>query len=132
MRVEFLLKKIREHARLALEAFPGYHEKEDTAGFNNLAMECFQASNYMIDLAEEAVARNDYGFPSTYAENFSSLRKNGLLTNQEEEILVKMVSLRNKIAHEYHVINPGQLVELYEIVSRIVPVAEKIVKGIKE
>ncbi len=42
--------------------------------YNTLAMECFQAANTLIDLAQYIVAKKKLGFPSTYRSFLRSLK----------------------------------------------------------
>ena len=91
-------------------------------------MECFQVANYVIDLAEEVVAEKSLGFPSTYKETFVILHRAGYLGDDEKDVLIRIVMLRNRIAHEYHIIKEDELMELYSIVASIEGIVEKLAR----
>ena len=48
--------------------------------YNTLAMECSQAANTLIDLAQYIVAKKKLGFPSTYRELFEILENEGYIS----------------------------------------------------
>ena len=68
--------------------------------YNTLAMECFQAANTLIDLAQYIVAKKKLGFPSTYRELFEVLESEGYISENELKTFKRLIFLRNLIAHE--------------------------------
>ena len=132
MRVDFLFTKIQEHSRKAVEGYNLFIREKNDVHFNNLTMECFQASNYFLDLAEEAVSLLHLGYPANYSDSFVFLQRKGVVSEDEKNQLVEIVALRNRIAHEYHYIREKELLKLFQIVNGIVPIASKIVDAIKK
>ncbi|MEO0095498.1 MAG: HepT-like ribonuclease domain-containing protein [candidate division WOR-3 bacterium] len=74
--------------------------------YNTMAMECFQAANALIEIAEYLVSQKKLGMPSSYREIFELLNTGGLIDSQELENFKRIVFLRNLIAHEYYRISP--------------------------
>jgi len=86
--------------------------------YNTLAMECFQAANAIIDLAQYIVAKKKLGFPSTYRELFEILANEGYISEDELKTFKRLIFLRNLIAHEYYRISESELVEIVNLLEK--------------
>lgn len=86
--------------------------------YNTLAMECFQAANTLIDLAQYMVAKKKLGFPSTYRELFEILEKEGYISEDELKTFKRLIFLQNLIAHEYYRISESELLEMVNLLER--------------
>ncbi len=86
--------------------------------YNTLAMECFQAVNTLIDLAQYMVAKKKLGFPSTYRELFEILKSEGYINEDELKVFKRLIFLRNLIAHEYYRISESELIEMANLLER--------------
>lgn len=128
IRIDFLCAKIDEHAKKAENAYELYRENDDELHFNNLCMECFQASNYLIDFCQLTVKELALGFPESYKEFVESLLQHDAISKEEAELLLRVISLRNKIAHEYHIIHKGSLIELYLAIRESPQIKNKLMK----
>ncbi len=83
-----------------------------------MAMERFQASNTLIDLAQYIVAKKKLGFPSTYRELFELLESEGYISEDELRTFKRLVFLRNLIAHEYYRISESELLEMVNLLEK--------------
>ncbi len=115
MRLEENILRFEEHYAKALELRD--LELSDYFAFTALAMECFQATNALIEIAEHIVVGKRLGTPSSYREIFDLLQKHGLLTAGEHDAARKLVYLRNLIAHEYHKISAEELRKAVELLG---------------
>lgn len=86
--------------------------------YNTLAMECFQAANALIDLAQYIVAKKKLGFPSTYRELFEVLESEGYISEDELKTFKRLIFLRNLIAHEYYRISESELLEMVNLLEK--------------
>ncbi|MCD6493988.1 MAG: DUF86 domain-containing protein [Archaeoglobaceae archaeon] len=86
--------------------------------YNTLAMECFQAANTLIDLAQYIVAKKKLGFPSTYRELFEILENEGYISEDELRTFKRLIFLRNLIAHEYYRISESELLEMVNLLEK--------------
>lgn len=86
--------------------------------YNTLAMECFQAANTLIDLAQYIVAKKKLGFPSTYRELFEVLESEGYISEDELKTFKRLIFLRNLIAHEYYRIFESELLEMVNLLEK--------------
>ena len=86
--------------------------------YNTLAMECFQAVNTLIDIAQYIVMKKRLGFPSTYRELFEILEEAGYISEEELKAFKRLVFLRNLIAHEYYRISENELLEMVNLLEK--------------
>ena len=86
--------------------------------YNTLAMECFQAVNTLIDIAQYIVMKKRLGFPSTYRELFEILEEAGYISGEELKAFKRLVFLRNLIAHEYYRISENELLEMVNLLEK--------------
>ena len=86
--------------------------------YNTMAMECFQAANTLIDLAQYIVAKKKLGFPSTYRELFEILENEGYISEDELRTFKRLIFLRNLIAHEYYRISESELLEMVNLLEK--------------
>lgn len=84
------ISKLKEHIFLdSLDA-------QDIAVFN-LQM----AIQKCVDIGNHFYSEWDIGAPSSYSDVFDELRRRKVVTRGMTEKLIRMVGLRNRIAHEY-------------------------------
>jgi uncharacterized protein YutE (UPF0331/DUF86 family) len=96
--------------------------------FNALAMECFQAVNATIELAEFTISERKLGYPANYKESFEMLQKAGVIDATAVTQLKQLVFYRNLVAHEYHVMTPKELMDM----SRNLDTIQQFVLRIKK
>lgn len=104
--VENILR-FEEHLRRARELVN--KDLNDYFVYTALAMECFQAVNALIEVAEYVVVRKRLGIPSSYREIFEILHRQGWLSGEELQAAKSLVFIGNVIAHEYHRLRPEDL-----------------------
>lgn len=104
----------------------------DQTTYSALAMECFQAVNAAIALANQLITEENLGFPATYKEIFEILNQQKIIGEEELKKTKRLVFLRNLIAHEYYRIKAEELREMAELLTTLEKTAEKIKKHIKE
>jgi len=97
--------------------------------YNTLAMECFQAVNTLIDIAQYIVMKKRLGFPSTYRELFEILEKAGYISEEELKAFKRLVFLRNLIAHEYYRISENELLEMVNLIEKCSDFVNRIKEG---
>ncbi|MCK4319563.1 DUF86 domain-containing protein [Candidatus Micrarchaeota archaeon] len=124
--VNLLIRKIKEHVNDAKTAYAGFREKSDKIMFNNLAMECFQACNYIISLAGFLIEKKSWGYPTSYSEMFRTLNERNIISENELKGFLKIISLRNRIAHEYYEIDKERLLGIYSTLVALEKTIEKI------
>ncbi|MDK2372662.1 MAG: DUF86 domain-containing protein [Candidatus Korarchaeota archaeon] len=91
--------------------------------YTALAMECFQATNSLIEIGERFVVDLDR-YPATYSDIFQIMYEEGAITREELRALKRLIFLRNPIAHEYYGISEEELREMADLLD----VAERIVR----
>ena len=98
------------------------HERrdlEDRKNFYALAMVLFSLMNAVIDLADELVSARNAGMPSTYREIFTLLVQDSVIDTREFEQMSRLVSYRNRLAHEYGAITPDDLMDALDMTDTI-------------
>ncbi len=110
MRLSVIITRIENHRSKAKEL--ASKDLSDYLVFNALAMECFQAANSAIDLAELIVAEKNLGFPSKYKEIFELLNQAHMISRKTLDSMKRLVFLRNLISHEYYTITHKELKEM--------------------
>jgi len=133
MRIEILDKKISEHIAKTQVYLERFRKNENEETLDALSFNCFQSINYLIDLGEE-VARNidENFFPSTYKDTFEFLKTKKIITSAELSSLILLVSMRNKIAHQYHVISQEDILHIASILSNLKNISKKLASSIKK
>lgn len=63
----------------------------------------------MIDVANHIAARNRWKTPGTSLEAFSLLQQNGYFAPDELAVFSKMIKLRNRVVHLYHMIDDNEI-----------------------
>lgn len=110
IRLTSIISRMEKHGTKAKEL--GKKDLSDYLVFNALAMECFQAVNSAIDLAELIVSEKNLGFPSNYREIFELLYEAKLIGKKTSDDIKRLVFLRNLISHEYYTITQKELKEM--------------------
>ncbi|NYZ76798.1 DUF86 domain-containing protein [Candidatus Micrarchaeota archaeon] len=131
MRNEILLKMISEHIEKVKAYRKKYEESKSEETLDALAMNCFQVVNYLIDLGEAAAIKNKTFYSPTYRELFEELRDKKIITDEELKVVSALVSLRNKIAHEYHVIKKEDVKLMALYASKLDSVIKKMSKALR-
>ncbi len=116
MRLAEYILRFEKHLRGAVNIKT--KDVNDYFVYNTLAMECFQAANTLIDLAQYIVAKRKLGFPSTYRELFEILENEGYVSEDELKTFKRLIFLRNIIAHEYYRISESELLEMVNLLEK--------------
>jgi len=122
--VEYILR-FERHLKGALNL--KYKDVSDYLIYNTLAMECFQAVNSLIGVAQYIVTKKRLGFPSTYGELFELLEKERYISEDELKYFKRLIFLRNLIAHEYYRISDNELLEMVNLLEEV----ERFVNRVK-
>lgn len=69
----------------------------------------YKAAQQAIDIAQSISSGLGFGPPRFYRDLFIQLGQRGVISKELEPKLVAMAGLRNKLAHEYAVINPKEI-----------------------
>ena len=75
----------------------------------------YKAAQQAIDIAQSISSSLGFGPPRYYRDLFIQLEKRGVISKELEPKLEAMAGLRNKLAHEYAMINPK---EIYQVAKR--------------
>ncbi|MFH0875810.1 MAG: DUF86 domain-containing protein [archaeon] len=105
--------------------------KADLADFKNYhaaSMICFTIINKSIDLGNEIVISQNFGFTQTYSDIFIKLHEHKIIDSNLKSKLIRLILNRNKIAHEYADLDEG---EIFEIISETKSV-EKMITALQE
>jgi uncharacterized protein YutE (UPF0331/DUF86 family) len=90
------LVRVRRRRAVDFEAFRRDVDLQDAT-----AMSLLVAAQEAVDIAMHIVADEGWGIPSSYGESFDLLAKNGVIDGELAEELVRIVAVRNRIAHGY-------------------------------
>ena len=90
------LRRLQEKAKLDMPMFLRDTDSQDVALFN-----IQMAVQNCIDIAAHIISEQGLGVPASYNEMFYTLEENGYFENELTEKMVKAVSFRNLIVHEY-------------------------------
>ncbi|MGC8533598.1 MAG: type VII toxin-antitoxin system HepT family RNase toxin [Candidatus Parvarchaeum sp.] len=69
--------------------------------FYGASMLIFSIVNSYIDLANEIISSNSFGYPSTYSDMFDLLQQRNIINESESKAFKRLVNIRNVIAHRY-------------------------------
>jgi len=75
----------------------------------------YKAAQQVIDIAQSISSSLGFGPPRFYRDLFIQLGENGIISKELQTKLEAMAGLRNKLAHEYAVINPK---EIYQVAKQ--------------
>ena len=75
----------------------------------------YKAAQQVIDIAQSISSNLGFGPPRFYRGLFVQLGKRGVISKELQPKLEAMAGLRNKLAHEYAVINPK---EIYQVAKQ--------------
>jgi len=101
------LRRIVEKRNVDLETFKKDIDRQESIFFN-LQM----AVQSCIDLAAHIISEEGLGVPGSTSEMFYTLEENGYLDADITEKMVKAVSFRNLMVHEYGKIELDQVFEV--------------------
>lgn len=130
MRVAELILRFERHLNGALSLKS--KDLSDYLVYNTLAMECFQATNTLIDLAQFLVSRKKLGFPTTYKEIFEIIEREGFIDREELKNFKRLIFLRNLITHEYYRISEKELLEMVNLLEKCSALVERIKKEVRD
>ncbi len=120
------LARFMSHYRKVRELREG--NLSDYLIYTALAMECFQATNSLIEIGERYVV--DLGrYPATYSDIFQIMYEEGVISGEELKALKRLTFLRNLIAHEYYRITEEELKEMADLLDTAERVVKRLVKG---
>jgi uncharacterized protein YutE (UPF0331/DUF86 family) len=100
----------------------------DKRNFYAVSMILFSLLNRVFDLGSEVALSQNLGIPSTYREIFVLLQKNGCIEQPLAKDMIKLVTYRNLLSHEYHGITEEQLFHL----TKKVAIIKKFVNQMRE
>jgi len=124
MRLAEYIMRFEKHLKGAMNLKS--KDLKDYFVYNTMAMECFQAANTLIDLAQYIVVKKKLGFPSTYRELFEILESEGYISEDELKTFKRLIFLRNLIAHEYYRISESELLEMVNLLEKCSDFVNKI------
>lgn len=75
----------------------------------------YKAAQQVIDVAQSISSSLGFGPPRFYRDLFVQLGERGIISKELQAKLEAMAGLRNKLAHEYAVINPK---EIYQVAKQ--------------
>ncbi|MCK9268441.1 MAG: DUF86 domain-containing protein [Alkaliphilus sp.] len=101
------LNKMERFKDISLDDFLRDDIIQDVVEYN-----LFIAINMIIDIATHIVVDNNMGNPETFGEAFVILNKEKYLNDDETEVYVNMVGLRNILSHEYISINKNIIYDI--------------------
>jgi uncharacterized protein YutE (UPF0331/DUF86 family) len=101
------LRRIEQKRNIDLSIFLKDIDRQESILFN-LQM----AIQKCIDIAAHIISDEGFGVPGSTNEMFYLLEENGYLNHDITEKMVKSVSFRNLIVHEYDKIELGQVFEI--------------------
>jgi uncharacterized protein YutE (UPF0331/DUF86 family) len=121
--IEKALIRLKEIKKVSLTDFLKNIDLQDIAKWNFyiLVQGC-------LDLGNHLVAKKKLGIPQTYEEIFVLLKDAGIVEESMEDILLKMASFRNRLAHAYFKLDPNLLYDYLKNLERV----EKFVSKIQE
>ena len=108
--IEKHLDRIRPFTSLSYDAFLKDNVAQDVVEYN-----LFQIVNHLIDIFQQVVVDEEYGFPETAYEAAQILLTKKILGQEEAEVFKQMVGFRNVVGHDY--INIDKEV-VYQILTR--------------
>lgn len=106
--IEGNLAKLRPFGQVPVESFADDYTKVYSARY--LLQTSIEA---MIDVANHIIARNGWGSPKSYAESFTILTREGILSKEMLPTYIKMARFRNRVVHLYDTVDDA---EVYGIV----------------
>ena len=105
------LRRLQEKAEIDLPMFLRDTDSQDVALFN-----IQMAVQNCIDIAAHIISESGLGVPASYNEMFYTLEENGYFDKTLTEKMVKSVSFRNLIVHEYAKLD---LDRVHHIINRV-------------
>lgn len=127
-RISIIIEEINKYFKEIEDMHINSLKDLDVVKFRAASMNIFSIINKTIDLAEEIAIKSNLGFPSEYKELFTLIRRQKIITEQEEEKLKNLVILRNKISHRYGVINEKDVFNALKELEIVKKFIEKIKK----
>ncbi|GEM_PF-3794717 len=128
MRKIQLADRIMKHAVRAEKTAEKGDINKDEILFNSVAMDCFQAVNYCIELGELVVEEKKLESPYSYREIFDAIFSAGLISIGMRNALTKLAYLRNIIAHQYGSVEPRHIKEMVHLMKYAKQFANKFRK----
>jgi uncharacterized protein YutE (UPF0331/DUF86 family) len=104
--------------------------KSEKERFYSSSMILFSMLNDLLSIAEEVVDILDFELPDNYHSIFKILSKNKVIMLEDEKICFKLVTLRNKLAHEYDDFTEEDIYELYKLSNYIVTLSNKLIEKV--
>ena len=101
--IQNCLRRIRDVTRLD----PPSLDNLDTQDI--FALNLQRAVQSALNLACHIVAAEGLGLPESLKENFALLKKSGIISDQQQDRMTKMVGFRNIAVHEYQELDVGMM-----------------------
>ncbi len=88
----------------------------------------YESIQIVIDISCHLAVKYNLGAPKTYSECIELLRKYKYISEELTEVLIKMIGLRNLLAHEYIRIDSAKLLSFLNNLNDF----KEFIKAIKE
>jgi uncharacterized protein YutE (UPF0331/DUF86 family) len=98
------VSRIRRRRGDDLEAFRADADRQDALGMSLLV-----AVQDALDIAMHIASDEGWGVPPSYADSFTSLAAHGVLDSRLTAPLVRMATLRNRLAHGYATVDVDRI-----------------------
>jgi len=109
LRISKLVSEIEAYFQDLSQLKPKKEELYDKKMFYSISMILFQLINRAIDLGEEIITERKLGAPEKYKDIFYLLYKGKIIDLGTEKSFLRLVHLRNIIAHQYDDFNESDL-----------------------
>ena len=75
--------------------------KNDQDLYLAVSMSIFTLINSLLELGDEIIKNDKLSIPKRYKDIAYSLYENSIINENQQEIFIKLIKIRNNIAHEY-------------------------------
>lgn len=120
--IEKHLLRISGYDGISYEDFLKDATAQDVVEYN-----LFQIVNHLIDIIQHIAVDEQYGFPQTSYDAGRLLCDNGILNEDDLELLRKMIGFRNVVGHDY--INLNRQI-IYSVLTKGKEDIQKIISKI--
>ncbi len=94
------LARLLPYAQMPEQEFLANLDAQDIVEYN-----LFQIVNHVIDMIQHIVVDENLGFPESAYDGIEILRGKGIFSEEEHNVLKKMIGFRNIIGHDYISVN---------------------------
>jgi len=100
--------------------------------FFSSSMIMFGILNRTLDLAQEIIAKNEWGMPSAYEEYFEMLGGKGIVDKNLSDELKRLVKDRNLFAHEYYNMERKKVISISKRIYFVKDFIERVKQVVKK